>query len=134
MKKRRGQAAWGLIKGIIAAAILTLIGMLILAAAIIFTGMGDNIVRVLNQVLKAVSVVGGTYLAVGRGGERGLLTGAGIGAGYAIIGYVMYIFLGGYDFMLTELMGEILIASAAGAASGAVFANLSPRGRKAKKA
>lgn len=131
MKGRRFSAAKALIRGVLAAAAITLLGMLLLAAAIVFIGMSDGVIRVLNQLLKAGAVIAGTYLGVGRGGERGLMTGAAIGAIYAILGYAMYTLLGGNDFMLTELLGELLISTAAGAASGAVFANLRPAKRRA---
>ena len=133
MKSRRKSAAMGLIKGIIAAVGVTLIGMVVLAGLVIFTGMGDSLIRVLNQALKALAVIAGTYLAVGRGGERGLVTGAGVGAAYAVIGYVTYMLTGGGEFSIVELMGEILIAVAAGAASGAVFANMKPRKKRGAK-
>jgi putative membrane protein (TIGR04086 family) len=111
---------------VLAAAAITLIGMLLLSAAIIFIGMPDTLLRVLNQVLKIASVALGAFLGVGRGGERGLLTGAGIGAVYAVAGYVMYALFGDNSFRVAELVGELLIAIAAGATAGAVFANLKP--------
>jgi putative membrane protein (TIGR04086 family) len=129
MKGRRFTAAKALIRGLLAAIAVTLLGMLLLAAAIVFISLSDGAIRVLNQVLKAGAVIAGTYLGVGRGGERGLMTGAGIGAIYAILGYAMYTLLGGNAFRLTELLGELLLALAAGAASGAVFANLKPARR-----
>ena len=133
MKSRRKSAAMGLIRGIIAAIGITLIGMVILAGMVIFTGMGDSLIRILNQVLKALAVITGAYLAVGRGGERGLLTGAGIGAAYAVMGYAAYMLLGGGEFSIVELLGEMLIAVAAGSASGAVFANMKPRKKRGAK-
>ena len=131
MKRRRAQAARALIRGVLAAAAITLIGMLILSAAIIFIGMSDAMLKVLNQVLKVASVALGAYLGVGRGGERGLLTGAGVGAVYAVIGYVMYALLGDNSFHVAELLGELLISIAAGASAGAIFANLRPSRKSA---
>ncbi len=131
MKGRRFSAAKALIRGVLAAIAFTLAGMLLLATAIVFIGMSDGAIRVLNQVLKTLAVIAGTYIGVGRGGERGLMTGAGIGAIYAILGYVMYTLLGENDFRLTEILGELLISVAAGAASGTVFANLKPSRRRA---
>jgi putative membrane protein (TIGR04086 family) len=126
MKRRRAQAVGALVRGVLVAAAITLIGMLVLSAAIIFIGMPDTLLRVLNQVLKIASVALGAFLGVGRGGERGLLTGAGIGAVYAVAGYVMYALFGDNSFRVAELLGELLIAIAAGATAGAFFANLKP--------
>lgn len=126
MKRRRYQAARALIRGVLAAAAVTLIGMLILSAGIIFIGMSDTMLKVLNQLLKVAAVALGTYLGVGRGGERGLATGSGVGAVYAIVGYVLYALLGDNNFQVPALLGELLLSVAAGATSGAVFANLKP--------
>lgn len=130
MKRRRISVAGSLIKGIVTAILITLIGMLIMAAAIVFIGMSDTLIRALNQVLKILSVTLGTYLTVKRGGERGLITGAGIGAVYSLAGYLLFIFLGGNTFNITSLLGEMTICVAAGALTGAVCANLRPAMRK----
>lgn len=126
MKRRRAQAARALVRGVLAAAAITLLGMLILSAAIIFVGMSDGLIKVFNQILKIAAVALGAYLGVGRGGERGLMTGAGIGAVYAVVGYLMYALLGDNSFRVPELLGELLISVAAGATAGAVYANLRP--------
>lgn len=131
MKRRRVQAARALIRGVLAAAAITLIGMLILSAAIIFVGMSDGLLRAMNQLLKVASVALGAYLGVGRGGERGLVTGAGIGGVYAVLGYALYALLGENGFQVPELLGELLLSVAAGATAGAVFANLKPSRKNA---
>ena len=131
MKRRRLRVIGALAKGLIIAVAITLAGMLAMAAAVIFLGMSDTLIRVLNQALKVLAVALGTYLAVRRGGERGFMTGAGVGALYSVAGYVLYALLGGNDFYLTELMGEMLICMAAGAVMGAVCANLRPARRGA---
>lgn len=126
MKKRRSQKIGALAKGLIIAVAVTLAGMLAMAAAVIFMGMSDTLIRVLNQVLKVLAAALGTYLAVKRGGERGFMTGAGVGALYSVAGYVLYTLLGDNVFYLTEMMGEMLICMAAGAVTGAVCANMRP--------
>lgn len=126
MKKRRLRAAGALAKGLTVAILATLVGMLLMAAAVIFLGMGDTLIRVLNQVLKISAVALGAALTVHRGGERGLMTGAGVGALYALIGYLLYMFLGGYDFALAEFTGEVMLGMATGAVTGAVCANMKP--------
>ena len=131
MKKRRLGAAAALAKGLIAAVLVTLLGMLLMAAAVIFIGMGDGAIRILNQFLKIIAVFIGTFLAVGRGGERGLVTGAGLGALYAAAGYVLYICLGDTPFDIVTLMGEMTICAAAGAVTGVICANMKKRKKAA---
>lgn len=127
MKKRRTGIVISLLEGLFVAVIATIIGMLIMAAIVIFIGMSDGAIRAANQVLKIFAAALGTFVAVGRGGERGLVTGACLGAVYAVAGYVLYICLGGAAFDAVELMGEMTICAAAGAVMGVVCANMKRR-------
>ena len=61
---------------------------------------------------------------MGRGGERGFLTGMTIAMLYMVLGYVFYVFLGGSAFSVPAMLGEILIGAAIGSLTGAVLANL----------
>ena len=132
MKNRRLSIIGALAKGLAVAVGVTLAGMLLMAGAVVFIGLSDTLIRVLDQALKLCAVALGTFAAVGRGGQRGLVTGAGLGAGYAVIGYVLYVLLGGNGFDIVELMGEITICVAAGAVMGAICANLSPKRARAR--
>ena len=69
-------------------------------------------------------------LAVGRGGERGFLTGMALAMLYMVLGYLGYVLLGGSAFSVPDMLGEILIGAAVGAAAGAVLANLPAKGRR----
>ena len=129
MKKRRLGIIAALAKGLVVAVLATLLGMLIMAAAVIFIGMSDGAIRISNQALKIIAAALGTFVAVGRGGERGLVTGAGLGALYALAGYVAYMCLGGGGFDVVELMGEMTICAASGSVMGVVCANM-PKRRK----
>ena len=131
MKKRRLGIAAALAKGLIAAVLVTVLGMLIMAAAIIFIGMSDGAIRISNQFLKILAAALGTLAAVGRGGQRGLVTGAGLSTIYALAGYTAFICLGGGEFDAVALMGEMTICAAAGAAMGAVCANMKRRPKNA---
>ena len=131
MKNRRLNILGALAKGLAVAIAATLAGMLLMACAVIFIGLSDQLIRILDQLLKLCAVGLGAFIAVGRGGQRGLVTGAGLGAAYAVIGYMLYVLLGGNSFDVVELMGEITICVAAGAVVGALCANISPKRARA---
>ena len=131
MKRRRLSILASFLKGLAAAVIFTLVCMLLMAAAVVFFGLSDNLIRALNQLTKIFAAAAGTYIAVGRGGERGFVTGAGVGAVYAAAGYILYILLGGGGFDIVEFLGELTICTASGALTGAVCANLKPRRKRA---
>jgi len=134
MGKKRGAALWRIIRGVLAAAGVTLLGMLVMAAAVVFLGLPDGAIRALNQVLKLISVCIGTFCAVGVGGEKGFLTGAAAAAVYMIAGYACCCVLGGTPFSWAAMLGEIVLGAAAGAVLGSVLANLQPRSRRKRRA
>ena len=95
MKGARIKALWSILRGVLAAAAATLLGMLLLAAAVIYLEVSDGALMALNQALKLLCVALGARFAVGVGGERGFFTGAAVGLLYMIAGYALYCLLGG---------------------------------------
>ena len=134
MKGARIKALWSILRGVLAAAAATLLGMLLLAAAVIYLEVSDGALTALNQALKLLCVALGARFAVGVGGERGFFTGAAVGLLYMALGYVLYWQLGGVLFSAAAMLLEMLVGLAVGAAAGAVCANLRPRARRAKAA
>ena len=134
MKSARAAALGSILKGVLISAAATLVGMLLLAAAVVWLDISDGALSALNQVLKLVSILLGARFAVGVGGERGFVTGAAVGLLYMALGYVLYWRLGGALFSAAAMLLEMLAGFAVGAAAGAVCANLRPRARRAKAA
>ncbi|MDO4357514.1 MAG: TIGR04086 family membrane protein [Clostridia bacterium] len=119
-------------KGLLLAVVLTLILMAVLTVAVWRTDMSDSTLTLLNQLLKIGCIAVGTYMAVGRGGESGFLTGAVIGILYMAVGYGVYAALGG-SVSGSSIAGEMITGAAAGALMGAVAANM-PARRRASRA
>ena len=130
MKKQRGAVLLRLARGLLTAVGVTLLGMLAMAVAILFAGLTDRGLTVLNQVLKLLAIGLGVWLAVGRGGERGLATGAAVAALYMVLGYACYCGFGGMPFAWDEMLTEILLGATFGAIFGAVLANLPARQKR----
>lgn len=130
MGKTRLNIAAGILKGLLAAIAFTLAGMLILAALAAFLQISDGLLTVLNQILKASAIIIGTRIAVGRGGERGFITGMLLAMLYMILGYGFYVFLGGNAFSIPAMLGEILIGAAIGSIIGALLANMPSKHEK----
>ena len=95
MKGARMKALWAILRGFLTAAAATLLGMLLLAAAVIYLEVSDGALAALNQLLKLLCVALGARFAVGVGGERGFFTGAAVGLLYMAVGYALYWQLGG---------------------------------------
>lgn len=77
-RARRG-GSMQLLRGLGAAMLTTIIVVAVFALLMQWVKPTEDTVRIFNQLLKVVSVAIGTYIAVGRGQEGGLLRGALIG-------------------------------------------------------
>lgn len=124
MKKRRRGALSMLLRGLFFAIGITLLGMVLMAGTIVLLGMSDGLIRLCNQFLKALAVGLGVFWAMGRGGEKGLVTGAAVGTVYALAGYCLCLVLGGGAFDLGQMLGEMLLCAAVGSATGVACSNL----------
>ena len=131
MGKNRAQALASVLKGLLCAVVLTLLLMVGVAALALGVRISDGMLTALNQVMKLLSILLGAAVAVGRGGRRGFLTGMTVAMLYMTVGYVCYVALGGNAFVVSQMLGEILIGGALGAVAGAVLSNLpEKRGRR----
>ena len=110
-------------------AVVTIAGMFLIALLTVFTRISDGTLLTLNQILKILAIILGTFAAVGRGGNRGFVTGTVISLIYMMLGYVMYAALDGKT-STAAMLGEMLMGSAVGAVTGAILANLPPRKRR----
>lgn len=133
MARTRRNIIKSLVLGLLASILLTLGMMLLLAAALIYLHLGDQLLTVLNQLMKLICIVLGVWIAVPRGGDRGLATGVLLALAYMALGYALYVLLGGGSFAVGNMLGEMLLGCAAGAVAGAIRANL-PAGRRKRPA
>ena len=68
MATKRASALLSILKGLLAAAAVTLLGMALIAALVLTARLSDGVLTLLNQLLKALAVVLGVRAAVERGG------------------------------------------------------------------
>ena len=122
--KRRGRILWALTRGLLAAVGATLAGMLLLALAILYLGLGDRGLALLNQMLKILAIFVGVRLSVGLGGDHGFVKGAVLGGLYIALGTVSAVLLGGAAFSAPNLVLEVILGALVGAVFGMLFANL----------
>ena len=130
MGKNRLNVVAALLRGLLVAIAMTLLGMAGIAALAVYARASDGLIRGLNQALKGLAIILGTWAAVGRGGERGFITGMALAMLYMALGYSLAVGLGGNAFAVPGMLGEIMIGAAIGGATGAVLSNLpAPRRR-----
>lgn len=127
MNRSRSRTLFSVLKGVLAAVAVTLVLMLALAALVVYSDVSDGLIYAVNQAIKLAAIIAGVLIAVGRGGERGFLTGACVAFVYMALGYTAYILLGGVYYSTLSMLGELLLGAAVGAVLGSVIANMRPK-------
>ena len=127
MSNRRKSGWTGILKGLGASMLVTLAAVAVFALVMQWVRPTEGAVRIFNQVLKLVSIAVGVWVAVGCGGEGGLLRGAAIGLGYMALGVAIYALLSGQQAPLTSYLADLGMGVAGGGIVGMILSNLSPR-------
>ena len=133
MPLNRANTILSILKGLLLAIVLTLLGMLAIAALVVLARISDSWLTALNQILKAAAIIAGACTAVGRGGHRGFFTGAALAMLYMVLGYALYVALGGGAFNVGSMLGEVVVGAAVGGVTGAILANMAPRKRRSAR-
>lgn len=123
----RRDAALAALRGLGAAVGVTLLGMLALAALVVWGGLRDSALAALNQALKIVSIAAGALCAVRPGGRRGLPLGGVVGLCYIALGYGLVALTGTALITPKMLAIEMAMGLAFGALCGVITANLPAR-------
>ncbi|MBR3929554.1 MAG: TIGR04086 family membrane protein [Clostridia bacterium] len=113
-----------ILKGVMIASLATVIGMLLLTGWVVVRGLDEKAILIVNQLIKVISVLAGVFFSVGRGGEKGLLTGAAVGILYILIGYGMYSIIDGSGASAAVMAIEETAGALIGASAGVVLANM----------
>ena len=113
-----------ILKGLGTAILVTIAGVAVFALLMQWLRPAEGMVRIVNQVLKLVSVGAGVYVAVGRGCEGGLLKGALVGLLYMAIGVGVYTLLSGQSAPLNAYLADLGMGVAGGGIVGMILSNL----------
>lgn len=129
-KRRSGRKASGawpkVLKGLGVAVLATAAGILVFSLLMQWLKPSDQVIRVINQVIKLLSILAGAWVAVGRGGENGLLRGAAVGLLYMGAGVAVYSLLTGQQLPLASYLADLGMGVAGGGIAGIILSNLNP--------
>ncbi|MBE5779032.1 MAG: TIGR04086 family membrane protein [Clostridiales bacterium] len=123
-RRRQHTAAANVFRGLFTAIGVTLVCVLIFALLMQWLKPSDGVIRVINQLIKLASIFTGVYVAVGRGGEKGMLYGALVGLIYMLLGVVLYALLSGQKLPFTAYLSDIAMGIAGGGIAGAVIGGM----------
>ena len=113
-----------ILRGLLTAIGVTLACVLIFALLMQWLRPSDGVIRVVNQLIKLGSIFAGVYVAVGRGGDKGLLTGALVGLVYMLLGVLLYALLSGQQLLFTAYLSDVAMGIAGGGIAGAIIGGL----------
>lgn len=122
----RGQGApWvRILKSLGAAVLVTVACVAVFALLMQWLRPAEGVVRIVNQVLKLVSIGVGVYVAVGRGCEGGLLKGALVGLLYMAVGVGVYALLSGQGASMSAYLADLGMGIAGGGIVGMILSNM----------
>ena len=127
-KRSAGVSPWfRLLKGLAAALLVTVAGVAIFALIMQWVKPTENAVRIFNQALKLLSIAVGVFVAVGRGGNGGLIRGAAVGLTYMAVGVALYVILSGQQAPVTAYLADLGMGIAGGGIVGMILSNLSAK-------
>lgn len=122
--RRSGKTGKSIVRGVLTAVAATVILVAVFALLISLFQFSDGVIRLINQIIKLLSVFAGVWTAVAPGGERGLLRGAAVGFVYMALGVTVYALLTGQHLAFGAYLADILMGVAAGGLLGLLRARV----------
>lgn len=113
-----------ILKGSLMALSVCLILILIFAFALRFIAIDDSLIRPINQVIKTVSILVGTFYGLKKCNGMGLISGLVIGVLFTIIAFIAFSVLDGCFEFGVALINDCMFGSVIGGISGIIAVNL----------
>ena len=115
------------LKGTLISLAVSLVGILIFAFIIKYVAVPTSAIKPINQVIKGLSLLIGTYIALRKTNKMGLISGLLIGLFYTVLAFLVFSILdGNFEFSKT-LVNDLLFGGIIGAICGVIAVNLRRR-------
>lgn len=112
-----------ILKGALNALIISLVAILIFAFIIKLTSISDALIKPVNQVIKVVSILFGSFMALKKSNEKTLFKGLLIGVCYIILAFVLFSTLNG-SFQISSLFVLDIVFGASVGVISAIICNV----------
>lgn len=110
-------------KGVIFSLIISVLTVIIFAIIVKFANLSSKTVEIVNIALKIISILTGTFLAVGSG-RQGLFKGGIIGLLFVLVSYLVFSLING-SFSVNPLTAfDVIFCLVAGLLSGVFAVNV----------
>ena len=112
------------LKGALMALSVCLIAILIFAFVLRFVAVSDSLIKPINQVIKTISILIGTFYGLKKSKDMGLISGLVIGLMFTTISFIAFSALdGSFEFGIS-LINDCLFGSIIGGVCGIIAVNL----------
>ncbi|MBO4412801.1 MAG: TIGR04086 family membrane protein [Clostridia bacterium] len=112
------------LKGALISLAVSLIGILIFAFFIKYIAISTSAIKPINQVIKGISLLIGTFIALKSSDKMGLMSGLLIGIVYTFLAFIVFSILNG-NFEITKVLAnDILFGAIIGAICGVIAVNI----------
>ena len=110
-------------KGVLISLCVSIIGILLFAFILKFVGLSDTVIKVVNQVIKVVSVLFGVLVCLKKDKSKGLLKGSIVGGLYTLSSYLVFsLLVASFNFSLT-IFYDLIFSMVVGLIFGVLFVN-----------
>ena len=113
-----------IVKGVMFALGITIVAVLLLAIVYKFVNMSDATIKIINQIIKILSIAIGVFICLKNDKSKGMLKGAIVGGIYTIISFFVFSILVSTFSFSFSLLYDILFASIIGLIFGIIFVNI----------
>ncbi len=114
----------GVLKGVLVAVCVSIVGVLAFALVYKFVQMGDTTIKIVNQIIKVVSVVLGVNVALKSDRSKGAIKGLLVGAIYSVVAYAVFGLLSATFTFSISILFDVLFAGLVGLIAGIFLVNL----------
>ena len=120
-RKTGRSAILAVLRGVLVAAAITIIGVAIFALILNWWNASDRAITAINQVVKFVSILAGVTTAMHAGESGGAMRGACVGLLYMALGIVCYALMMGQSPQLAAYLADLGMGLAAGGLFGMIL-------------
>ena len=112
------------IKGALIALSISLVSICVFAFLLRFFEISSDLIKPINQIIKIISVLFGTFMSLKNIKEMGLITGFFIGVLYSFLAFLIFSILNGSISFNPSLLNDILFGGISGAIAGVFAVNI----------
>ena len=111
-----------LIRGLLVSIGVTLALVLLFALLMQWLKPDDTVIRIVNQLIKLIAILSGTWFVLRQSNENALFSGAILGLCYMALGVGLYALLSGQHLPWSAYLSDIAMGIAGGGIAGALLA------------